>query len=434
MNKTLFALTILTAVFLAQAVLAQNNEVQAGVAISIEQGLDIWTGQQVTLNLDLKTTGFSFSNSHFNIPEVSNAFLMQTDTTTIKMTEKIEGRDWQIVRYPLALYPQTSGQINIPAITVRFSTSAGFGSKEKDFEFATRPMEISVKLPPGANPDAMIVTTNSFELEHEWMPETVATKTGDAVTLTVNRRAGDISAMLLPPLPIFRAEGLGTYQKTAEVRDKTDRGDLSGERVDSITWVIEKPGTYDIPGIRFQWWDPDIRELKQQLIPGLNLHILPSPAEATLAGVAVENEKNPGLPVWILVISMIGLLLGFLWLRYGTDAAGYQSDNEKSAFARLELACKNNHASGAHTAIHTWIIYATSVAGEDLQPVTLVEFACLVNSERLAAELTVLQEALIAPENNWQGDSLLRAVKNIRHEAHHQKTNRSKAYLAPLNP
>ena len=52
------------------------------MSISVEQDQDIWAGQQVTLDLDLKTTGFSFSNTHFNLPEVSGAFLMQTDTTT----------------------------------------------------------------------------------------------------------------------------------------------------------------------------------------------------------------------------------------------------------------------------------------------------------------------------------------------------------------
>jgi hypothetical protein len=434
MNKYLCGLILLTGMVLALPVLAQDNEVKADVAISIEQDEDIWAGQQVTLSLDLKTTGFSFSNSHFSLPEVKNAFLMQTDSTTIKLTEKIDGQDWQVVRYPLALYPQAAGQLEIPAFEVRFSTSAGFGSEKKDFEFKTRPMEINVKLPPGANPGDLVVTTTSFELEYSWVPPTGATKTGDAITLTVTRQAGDISAILLPPLPVYRTEGLGAYPKTADVNDKTDRGDLTGERIDSITWVVEKPGAYDIPGIRFQWWDPARRELKQQLIPGLSMDILPSPADASATGAAWGDEQKPDKRLLILLITLSGLFIAALWFRFGRKTDDPQQENEKAAFARLQLACRNNEAAQVHSAIHIWIACATATISANSPPVTLNDFARMFNSDRLATELMGLQEALVASESGWQGDSLLRVLKDIRHEAHLQKSRHSKTYLAPLNP
>ena len=110
---------------------------------------------------------------------------MQTDTTTIKLTEKVDGRDWQVVRYPLALYPQKAGQLEVPSINVRFSTSAGFGSVEKAFEFQTTPLELNINFPPGAKPGDLIVTTTSFEFEHEWQPATGTSKTGDAVIILV---------------------------------------------------------------------------------------------------------------------------------------------------------------------------------------------------------------------------------------------------------
>lgn len=434
MNRYQRVLILMAGMLLALPILAQDNEVKAGVALSIDQEQNIWAGQQVTLNLDLKTTGFSFSNSHFTLPEVKNAFLMQTDTTTIKLTEKVEGQDWQVVRYPVALYPQAAGQLKIPAISVRFTTSAGFGSEKKVFEFETRPIKVDVKLPPGANPGDLVVTTNSFELEHNWVPETGAIKTGDAVTLTVKRQAGDISAMLLPPLPVFREDGLAAYPKTADVRDKTDRGDLTGERIDSITWVVEKPGAYDIPGIRFQWWDPDTRELKQQLVPGLGLDILPSPEDSTVGGVAGNDQKKPDHLSLILLISLSGLLIAVGWWRFGRKTDDPQPDNENTAFSRLQLACQSNQATHAYSAIHSWIAYANATGNADSKPITLDEFARMVKNDDLATELRDLQEALVAPEGNWQGDSLLRTIKGIRHETHHQKTHRSRTYLAPLNP
>lgn len=432
MNKHLGTFMLLTGLLLPLSLSAQDNEVKAGVSISTEQDNDIWAGQQVTLDLDLKTTGFSFSNSHFNLPEVNGAFLMQTDTTTVKLTEKIDGQDWQIVRYPLALYPQKAGQLDIPSINVRFTTSAGFGSEEKAFEFQTEPLKLNVKLPPGAKPGDLVITTSSFELEYDWQPTTAITKTGDAVTLTVSRRADDISAMLLPPIPVFRTEGLASYPQTPEISDKTDRGDLTGVRTDSITWVVEKPGTYEIPGIRFQWWDPDNRELKQQIVSGLSLDILPSEEESVVG--TVKNDQQDSGNSWPIVLLFLTGLTGILWLRFGRKPTGPQINDEKSAFAELQKACKSNHASQTHSAIHNWIASYTSSSNTNSRPPTLAEFAGMLNDDQLASELKHLQEALVSSDGSWQGDKLLAALQSVRRKINHQKLDSSVNDLAPLNP
>ncbi len=416
------------------SVFAQDKDVKADVAISVQQDQETWAGQQVTVNLDLKSTGFSFSNSHFNLPEVSGAFLMQTDTTTIKFSENIDGETWQVIRYPLALYPQKAGQLEIPSITVRFNTSAGFGSTERAFEFQTEPLRLSVKLPPGVKEGELLITTTSFELEYDWQPASGAAKTGDAFTLTVRRRADEISAMLLPPLPVFRTEGLAAYPQAPEVSDKTNRGDLTGERIDSIIWVAEKPGNYSIPGIRFQWWDPNSQELKQQITPGLTLDIALSPADKITTDAAnsvAQSDKNYLL---LLITGLITLAVAILWLRFGRGAAKQVIDSEKSSFATLQEACRSNSAGQTHSALHAWLAWSSPPNGENARPVTLNEFALAVADAQLAAELDQLQEALVSPNPNWQGGELFNALQRIRGEINKQKTVQLKIRLAPLNP
>lgn len=425
---------ILVGLFWPLFVAAQNPDVQADVAISIQQDQEIWAGQQVTLNLDLKTTGFSFSNSHFNLPEVSGAFLMQTDTTTIKLTEKINGETWQVVRYPLALYPQKAGQLEIPSIGVRFNTSAGFGSTNKAFEFQTRPLDLTVSLPPGVKQGDMVVTTTSFELDHDWQPESGTAQMGDAFTLKVTRRANDISAMLLPPLPVYQTEGLAAYPQAPEVNDKTNRGDLTGERIDSIIWVVEKPGLYEIPGIRFQWWDPTGHELKQQIIPGMSLDILPSPADK----VTADASDTPGQPgkdyLWLLLVLLTTFAAIFLWLRFGRKLSGPPVDTERSTFTTLQKACRSNQPVEAHSAIHAWLAWSSPALSPDSRIVTLNGFAGVCDDSQLSNELLRLQEALISPEYNWQGGALLNALQDTRRKIKQRKTVQSKAHLAPLNP
>ncbi len=429
MSNLLFRILFLVSLLLPISVIAQNDDIKAGVSIGIEQEQEIWVGQQVTVNLDLKTTGFSFSDTLFNLPEVNGAFLMQTDTTTIKISKTVDGQDWQIIRYPLALYPQKAGQLEVPPINVRFSSSAGFGSTKQDFEFQSEPLALTVKQPPGVKPGDLVITTTSFALDHNWLPKSEILHAGDAITLTVTRRANDISAMLLPPLPVFRNTGLAAYPQAPDVSDKTNRGDLTGERVDTIIWIVEKPGIYEIPGIRFQWWDPVNRELKQQIVPGLSLDIPSSPTNGYVTGTTANAEKAG---YHLLLILLTGLLAIVLWLRFGRKTDDQGLDDEKSAFAALQKACKSNQATQAHTAIHTWLSHSSS--SSKFRHTTLNEFARSVNDQSLATELEKLQEAIVSSNEKWQGNELLVSLQAIRHKINAQKKVQLKTYLAPLNP
>ncbi len=434
MSKRFFITLFLTGLLLPLYAFAANDEVKADVAISIQHVPEIWAGQQVTLNLDLKTTGFSFSNSHFNLPEIPGAFLMQTDTTTVKFTENLEGQTWQIIRYPLALYPQTAGNLEIPPIAVRFISSAKFGSVATPFEFQTKPLVLTIKQPPGVKEGDLVITTKSFELDYEWQPKSGTGQTGSAYTLTVKRRAADISAMLLPPLPVFRIEGLAAYSQAPEINDETDRGDLVGERVDSIIWVAEKPGVYDIPGIRFQWWDPDSRELKQQIIPGLNLDIQSTLTSRDPINGVNRNGQSGQVYYWLLVVLFTAFITFFFRLFFIRKPRMQSVDTEKASFKILKQTCKNNQAALTHSAMHTWLSTLSLAYSSGSRQVTLMEFAQACNDTQLTAELGRLQEAVISPDSPWRGGDLFNALQIIRQKIKKHQSIQLNVHLAPLNP
>jgi hypothetical protein len=434
MIKHLHTAIVLAGLLMPLVVMAQEDQVEAAVDISTRQNQKIWAGQQVTINLDLKTTGYSFSTVLFNLPQVSNAFLMQTDTTTIKLSENTDGRTWQILRYPLALYPLQAGRLEIPAITVRFATSAGFGSDEEAFELQTEALRIIVSLPPGVREDELLVTTSSFEIDYDWQPAATTASTGDAFTLTVNRRADDISAMLLPPLPVFRTDGLAAYPQAPEVNDKTSRGDLTGERKDTIIWVAEKAGVYEIPGIRFQWWDPDNQELRQQIVPGLDLEILPSVTEDALEMAGENTAGDSRDELRVLSIVLAGILAVFLWWRFGLKTRKQNGDSEKFAFASLLKACKSNHAAQTYTAIHAWLGYVTLSSSTATKPVTLDTFARAWDDEKLATELDQLQKAVTSRDSSWTGRNLVDSLRRVRRKISNNGTSKSRIHIDPLNP
>lgn len=433
MNKLLFQIVMLTCVLLPLSSPAQDDGVQAAVSASIQQDKEIWTGQQLTFNLDLKTTGYSFSNTRFNLPEINGAFLMQIDTTTIRLSERIDGKTWQVLRYPLALYPQIAGSLEIPPIDVRFITSAGFGNAEKEFEFSTESLKLDVKLPPGARQDELVITTQSFELEHEWQPAPEAAKTGDAFTLTVTRRASDISAMLLPPIPVYRTDGLAAYPQSPEVTDKSIRGSLTGERVDTVIWVVEKPGQYNIPGVRFQWWDPIANRLDQQTIPGLNLDVIAASGDLNTA--LPEEQGLNGLRVSLAMALMVILVLisGAFWWRYGIRKPDV-TDNEKAAFKKLQRACQQNHPGQSLALLYAWLEHLPTSLFPPGRSLTLAGLTRTMKNQALADQLQSLQQAVVTQNKAWRGDDLAGSLRLVRRLVIQTTRSTSKSQLAALNP
>jgi hypothetical protein len=265
-----------------------------------------WVGQKVELYLELWTDGFSFGEQQFVLPEVPGDFLLQGDANTVKLTESRQGVTWQGLRYTLFLYPHRPGELRVPPFEVRFTARAGFGSEPSEFGFRTDALRIEARLPGGARPGELLVTTTEFSLQGSWNRSPPAEgplqlQTGDALTLAVSRRAADVPGMVFEPLPRRGIEGLGEYPAAPVVSDRVNRGELVGTRNDSVTFICEQPGRYVIPEWRFSWWDPVREELSAKVIPELTLEVTANAAYGP--EVAGEGGRLP----WAIFIGVVAV-------------------------------------------------------------------------------------------------------------------------------
>lgn len=280
-----------------------------------------WLGQEVELYLDLWSDGFSFGDQLFVLPEVPGGFLLQADSSTVKLSESRAGVTWQGLRYTLLFYPQTAGRLEVPPFEVSFTARAGFGSEPAVFRFHTEPLVLEARRPDGTRPGDLVVTTAEFRLEAAWdrdIPEggALQLQTGDALTLQVRRQAADVPGMAFAPLPEPVIAGLGVYAAAPRVKDQVNRGELSGERTDRITFVCERAGRYEIPEWRFQWWDPLEQRLSERVIPALSLEVSVNPAYGP-AAYAGEESRGGGKSGLVLVALLAALAGAAAWRLLG---------------------------------------------------------------------------------------------------------------------
>ena len=291
--------------------------------IRLEAGREgaTWLGQELELNLDLWSDGVSFGDQSFVLPEVKGAYLLQADSSTVKLNESRDGDAWQGLRYTFLLYPQRAGRLEVPSFEVRFSARTGYDSEPAGFRFQTPVLFVEAQLPPGANASGLVVTSTSFTMESSWTPTLPDEgpgnlKVGDAITLEVTRSARDVPGMVFAPLQELSIEGLGIYPDAAQVNDRVNRGDLTGSRIDSVTFICEQEGIYEIPEIRFQWWDPEQEVLAEKVIPARELAVVANPA---YAGSAATVSWSAGKwfswkSVAAVVITILLLIFPGWWL------------------------------------------------------------------------------------------------------------------------
>jgi hypothetical protein len=290
------------------------------VRFTAAQAEPAWVGQEVELHLELWSDGFSFGDQLFVLPEVPGGFLLQGDSSTVKLSENRSGVAWQGLRYTLLFYPQSAGRLEVPPFDVGFTARAGFGSQPAAFRFRTEPLALEVRRPAGTGPGDLLVTTTGFTLEASWDRDVPAEgplllQAGDALTLEVRRRAADVPGMLFVPLPEPRIAGLGVYAEAPRVDDAVNRGELSGERTDRITFICEKAGRYEIPEWRFQWWDPVQQRLAARVIPALALEVAVNPAYGPAAGAPAEPFGDRGYAIALAAV-LAALAMAAAWRRF----------------------------------------------------------------------------------------------------------------------
>ncbi len=436
------------ALFVLLFVAFQNShagtEVSGEIRLQFAAEQPVWVGQQVTLNLDLLTTGFSFGDQQFLLPEVSGGFLLQTDTTTIKLTERRGGETWQVLRYPIAFFPQRAGRLEVPAFRVSYAASAGFDQPPQRFSFLTEPVSLEVARPPGVADDGLLVTSVEFDLRATWSPrlmpeadgEPATARLGDAITLEVTQSAADISGMVLPGLPVHRAPGLAAYPRAPRVEDKVARGTLRGARTDSVTWVFEQPGRYDFPEIRYRWFDPASRQVRESLVPGLALNVVAPPGVS--GGGSGSQSARSALGSgwgWATLLALLAVGAWLSWRRLAPVLIAFRrhrkrqlETGEPALFKMALRACRQHDAAAAYAALSRW---AQQFGAADASR-GLIAFAAGYDPA-FRQSVEALQRALVGGAA-WDGGQLADMLPQVRRQLGTGSPSAPAAALAPLNP
>jgi len=372
---------------------------------------EAWTGQSLPFFIELRAAGSFTGTPSFDLPQIPGTVILKLGSPVLG--SKTDG-DTEVFtqRHEFALFSQARGSVELPPITVRFSHRKGYTGPSFDETSQTDSAELSIQRPPGSEDLGFLVTTGSLVIDETWDPQPGSVKTGAVFKRTIVQRAEGMSGMALAPAPDTGPVGIRVYTADPEINDRIDRGTFSGERRETLTYLVQQAGQHTLPAIRYVWWNPETKTLESKTLPELSF-------TATAPPVPPEKPSPVRFLWWLLPVAMLGAGVRFRKpiavlarrVRDGIDPPARRADR---AFLR---ACSRNDASAAALA---WAM-RRAMPPEPRVDETFDRELGMLHRQRYGSE----------PSQHWSGRALAEAYRSSRRV---RRTARVTEALPPLNP
>lgn len=242
---------------------------------------EIWAGQKITLRVDLMVPGYFTGVPILDLPRVPGLLLLPPAGSPPVGSEEADGVSYTVQQHELMVIPFEAGPVTIPPFEIRLAYKRQPLDKDSVAGVVrTSAVTFTVKPVPGLPDGVRPLTSRGLTVTESWKPELPAgrqVRTGSAFVRTIQWTAPDVPGMAFPPMELEKISGLGIYTATPEVNDTARRGELTGSRRDTVTYVCRTGGQFVIPPLTLKWWDPDARELKEVTFPLRTLDVAAPP-------------------------------------------------------------------------------------------------------------------------------------------------------------
>jgi hypothetical protein len=309
----------------------------------------VTVGQPVTLTVDVYVPSYFTSAPRFPTLEVKDAVVVFDDEGS-NLSQRVGETDYAGQRRSYRIFPQRAGRFEVPGVEVRVRFGID-GKPSPRTLVAAKGGAFDATVPAAARGLGYFVATPSFELTQTTDRPPTGLKVGDSITRTLGMSAAGAFAMMLPPLDFPAQDGLAVYAAEPRTSDSSgERGAVRvGSRVESATYVLQKPGAYRLPAVEIHWWDTNARVMRTAAAPELAFEVAPNPDAKAEIPLPVDPTATPPPPdrlrrtaAWlgrygaVLVLALVGLALA--WRVVGARLRAARSHHAERVRRREESA------------------------------------------------------------------------------------------------
>ena len=414
--------------------------------VFIEASLDqpnVYVQAQAILTLRVYHSVALYDDSNLTPLHLQDAIVEQLGES--RTYEKlINGVRHGVIEVRYGIYPQHSGELQIPALTFSATqvdnqpgnTSTPSAPKPgKMVHVTSTEIPLQVKPKPEDYPaTAAWLPARSLSLSESWNPEPDHSKVGDSLTRTLTLKAEGLSSAQLPPLPATDVNGLRRYPDLPQLSNQVTDNGLIGSREEREALVPTRVGQVELPAVELVWWNTHEDRLERSYLPARTLQVAANTSLAadtpTGAGPIADSDDST---LWLWQLSTLLLacttFIGFgLWWRARWQPAilraAQTGPSPRTLLDDIKRASLANDPQATRQALDAWARQ---------QPETLAEMAA--RFVLLSDALDGLNGALYSETGQyWQGEELWKAIRSIPAAEREQDTASESSSLPPLYP
>ncbi|MBD8907981.1 BatD family protein [Methylorubrum zatmanii] len=414
---------VILALAVVWAGLASAKAAEVVVRTQVDEAGDIVVGQPVHLHVDVLFPGGMPRPPQVKVGDAPGAQVLRFETQGVTISDAIGGRPYVGQQFEFVVFPRRGGAIDIPAAEVTLLDAAG----DRTGTATGEARRLVVTVPPGLDASGPVIAADEVAATQTWEPDPAQARPepGAALVRTIRRSADGVPAMGMADLAFTAPEGVRIYVDPPRSEDRMNRGAVTGSRVDRVTYVFEKPGSYDLPAVVQPWWDLDGARARAVTLAGTHVSV------AQVAPPA--GTRSAPVRLWPYGVGMgVVVLLGGLWFgrrrlsrRWHHRQAAHRA-SEAAARAALCRVAPKGDAAATYRAFSAWLRRLPDPAR-----------SAVVANPDLAALAAELERSLFGEDGRWsedQGRHLRDAVRDAHRAARRLPEHVSRGALPPLNP
>jgi hypothetical protein len=230
--------------------------------------------------------------------QIADAITRLPDRATHPVTQRVGGESWSGIARTWEIIPQRPADYDIGAAEAVVTYADPETNAPVEARLALPDVAFSATVPAGAQGIDPFLAATSLTLTAtlDGLPDTP--KPGDAFTLTLTTTAEGPPAMLLPTLSdrLPTPDGLRAYPRQPALMDGA-----TATRTEAITYVVERPGDFELPSVSFGWWNTDIQAAETATTEAVTIHVETTPG---------WRPSGEPVPVWKLAFNALAVLAG----------------------------------------------------------------------------------------------------------------------------
>lgn len=221
------------------------------------------------------------------IPEVEHAVVIPLGETQSRSVLR-DNQRYGVIEQRFALFPERSGSIAVPSISVTSSVRVQTGGRTRrsGVRVSTEAIELIVKPIPDSYPaDAPWLPATDVDLVQRWLPPGGTIEVGDPLTFELDVRTTGNRGSAIPPIPLpLSADQFKIYPEAPVMEETAREGTIIGQRSVRYALIPTAPGRLDVPPLTLVWWDTVTDRLRQTRV---------AVADLTITGIAMSPASEP---------------------------------------------------------------------------------------------------------------------------------------------